>query len=130
MIDDGAEIIAHAGMVGTEEAIGFARAAATIPGEGVPAAFLERERHPANVFGGGFAFEAVPDDGEALVLPLRPIEVKEVAIRKLEALALDFRSPDTPKEGGVDRREMTSPQAERSAVGGGDEGHSGLMRTG
>ncbi len=52
MIDHVAEVIAHPGVVGAEEAVGFAGAATAIPSEGVPVSFLEGEGHATNVFGG------------------------------------------------------------------------------
>jgi len=50
VVDDGLEVFTDAGVVRAEEAIGLAGAATAVPSEGVPVAFLEGERHAANVF--------------------------------------------------------------------------------
>ena len=113
-------------MVGTEEAVWGATAATTIPGESVPVTFLEGEGHAPNVFCGGLSFEPVTDDGKTPMSKARPVEVEEVAVRKFQTLEFYFHRCDTAEESGVDGREMSSSQTERSAVGGGDKGHDSL----
>lgn len=123
MIDNGGEIFADARVIGAEEAVGLAGAAAAVPGEGVPASLLEGEGHAADVFGGGYSFEAVADDGEALMFLGRPIEVEEVAIWEFKTFTDDCGNGDASKKGGVDGGEVASPQAERCTIGGVDEWH-------
>ena len=126
VIDDRAEIFTDPRVVGAKEAIWFTAAAPAIPGKGVPVAFLEGEGHAPNVFCGGLSFEPVTDDGKTPMSKARPVEVEEVAVRKFQALEFYFHRCDMAEESGVDGREMSSSQTERSAVGGGDKGHDSL----
>lgn len=91
MIDHVAEIIADSGVVRAEETIGFAGAAAAIPGKSIPSSFLEGQGHSSNILGGRFTLKPVPDDSEAFVFAGRPVQVHEVAIGQLKALAIDGR---------------------------------------
>lgn len=89
MIDDPAEIIANARMIGTKEAIGFPGASAAVPGQGVPGSFLKGNGHSPDVFGGRFSFESVSDNGEAFVVGSGPIEIQKIAVIELQSFAVD-----------------------------------------
>ena len=120
---DRSEVLAHSGMVGPQEAVGFATAAPAVPGQGVPPSFEKGRRHAPNVFGGGGAFEPVTDDGEPLISLPRPIQVQEITIFQFEALPLNQHLGSPSEKRGVDRGDMPAAQAEGGTIGGGNEGH-------
>ena len=124
-VHDGREVFGRAAVVGTQEAVGLARAAAVVPRHGVPPPRGEGLRHAADVGAVGAALQAVRDEDDAVGARGRApaaargrqhVEVQEVAVGQVEPLAVVVHAVDAAEERRDHRLPVAAGEAARGLV--------------
>jgi hypothetical protein len=114
--DEVQRILGGAAVVGTEEAVGFAAAAAVVHARDIPTVrerLTAERRHVART---RRSAEAVQHDDEPLVAAAHPVDVEEVAVGRLDPLAGKREPPYHADLARVDCLGVRIPEEARGVV--------------
>src|SRR5215471_1870332 len=117
------EVFRVARVVEATRAIHLPAAGAEVDDQATPAHLLEAAEQPHDIVRACRAFEAVEHDDErcAGLAPGQPVEIEEVAVRRLDPLTPERRSPKAPQEGSPQGLEMLASVPPRRMIGGGSD---------
>src|SRR5215470_11220324 len=117
------EVFRVARVVEATRAIHLPAAGAEVDDQATPAHLLEAAEQPHDIVRACRAFEAVEHDDErsAGLTPGQPVEIEEVAVRRLDPLTPERRSPKAPQEGSPQGLEMLASVPPRRMIGGGSD---------